>query len=718
MHHWWWGQLCIIASLMFTIPVSAGAGGQPDRATGEPRMHGTLSDTGQGRASRFSPLPTTSLTARQTLLRAMRERPTDPWPRGLGHVILAVPGTHEMLKGYHEPGGSFSPAVNSFGVSLWFTDAAGNIISTSDSVPLEQLTQRLVWSSGRLVPGIVTDTDFYRLRWDSVGIGRWQLELQLKPSLKLKPQLVIRSVGPAGGPIKALEWKGHRLLVNNRWVVTFSRSPLALTLGEEGSPGWTKAAAAQRRWEDARDGAGWGFARLDLSGATSWRVVIADQVFSPPPELHSLSTRAALEVALPESDFSAGLHAQVAHLMMGLVGRETRPGDPLNYPLNWLRDGAYVIVALARAGHLETARDLVAEFTVQDFFGGFGAEADAPGLALWALEEVAARVKQPTYDASLWPHVARKAELIVRMMTTTQPIWQPFAGRIVPQHAHRPDLQLVCEAARDGLIIGRMDHHRPLLFVNAVSYRGLLSAAAFAERTGRIADAQRWRTKAAELQQAWQRAFNTAEANNDRTYISGLWPTWIAAPVRLAYQQALAARWAAQRTDAGDFKHLPLWTYFGLAEAHQWLFTEQPERALLTLRWYWNHQASPGLYTWWEGQGEENTFGEWEKVRGWVTPPHVTPHYWTAAEMLLLQLDMLACVNEAEREPTLSIGAGIPAAWAKQPMGVSGLSTSLGLVDWQWDGRRLQIKVHRAAPVKIQLGPAFAGLTPEVKYVN
>ena len=47
----------------------------------------------------------------------MAARPSDPWPRGRGHVLLAFPGTREEDKGYHEPGGSFSPGVRSFGLA-------------------------------------------------------------------------------------------------------------------------------------------------------------------------------------------------------------------------------------------------------------------------------------------------------------------------------------------------------------------------------------------------------------------------------------------------------------------------------------------------------------------------------------------------------------------------------------------------------------------------
>src|SRR5690606_33940447 len=98
-----------------------------------------------------------------------------------------------------------------------------------------------------------------------------------------------------------------------------------------------------------------------------------------------------------------------------------------------------------------------------------------------------------------------------------------------------------------------------------------------------------------------------------------------------------------------------LWTYFTLAEAHQHLRLGRPDRAQQIIDLFASRQPAPGLYTFWEGVGEENSFGLWARTRGWARPPHVTPHYWAAAEMLLLQLAMLAYRDG----DTVVVGAGI-----------------------------------------------------------
>jgi hypothetical protein len=257
-----------------------------------------------------------------------------------------------------------------------------------------------------------------------------------------------------------------------------------------------------------------------------------------------------------------------------------------------------------------------------------------------------------------------------------------------------------------------MGFDRPLLFVNAVSYHGLLNAAALADRVEQPTDAERWRAKAAEVKRAWQKAFKPPESNNDRTYCSGLWPTWVAAPDSDAFLQRLQERWTERRDTQGGFRTMPSWTYCDIAEAHQWLLLDRADCVWKTLRWFWDHQASPGLYTWWEGDGEENTFRRWEGVRGWVHPPHVTPHYWTAAEMLLLQLDMLAYANRAISETAVVIGAGIPAEWLNQPMHVQGVTLPEGQLDWRWNGKYIHIKMRGNKKINVQLGSAFPVDTP------
>lgn len=98
--------------------------------------------------------------------------------------------------------------------------------------------------------------------------------------------------------------------------------------------------------------------------------------------------------------------------------------------------------------------------------------------------------------------------------------------------------------------------------------------------------------------------------------------------------------------------------------------------------------------------------------------PRVTPYYKTAAEMLLLQLDMLAHVDERPAKPTIVIGAGIPTAWLDRPMSVRNLSTPYGEVDWDWNGKEMRARI-RGGRLDVRLGKPFASETRlHVEYVG
>lgn len=582
----------------------------------------------------------------------MKAHPEEPFPPGKGHVVLAFPGTIADCKGYHEPGAWLSPAPGTFGVAV---------------LPQVESKQRMDGLA------IVTENPVWIARWEATAPCQYKLTLDVKQD---GVTFRLQSAGPAGGPIRSLQPDQGFLRVNGDWALSPASGPKT---GGDGD---------------------WLWAELP---APPGRSVFEIRRLSPvvPP---AYRTTFLPDMNLPDPRFGESLRAQVAHLLMGLNGSETRPGEGVNYPLTWLRDGSYALVALATSGQLSAARAVAMRFAERDFFGGFGPEADAPGLALWALEETSARLKDSTFDKEIWPHVHRKAEYILRMRRTTEPIREVVQGPIVPKHLHDANLNLVCEPARDGLIIGRMDHHRPLLFVNAVSYRGLVAAAEIATRVGAQSDANRWKRDADELQNAWLRTLDTPERDNERAATTGLWPTWVAATARDKFRAALEAQWAKARTPDGGFAKTPEWTYFDLAQAHNWLYLGDSRKAWQTLDWYLKNQASPGLYSWWEGSGEENSFGLWDNVRGWVQPKHVTPHYWTASEMLLLQYEMLAYATPAGE---LVIGDGIPVQWTRENLDVRNVFTRLGRVDWFLRDGKVEVTLDGKPVTQFRLGPAL-----------
>jgi hypothetical protein len=656
----------------------------------------------------------TLLTQRQIVLNEILAREGDPWPRGDGHVVLAEPGSPLAQKGYHEPGGSFSPSPGSFGVSIWVMDKDNHLIATSDNIPFEKITQHYHWAEGCKIPSVVTETPYYHCAWTYIDMGSWQLNLTKINNLGNRIILTFRSAGPAGGPVNSAVCDKTGLVINRRWKITPDILPVSVILGDEHKGELFKNTDHEKQ---AISPDGWAFARIEINAA-SFSVSIKDTrpLFASALTYDKTVPQFTLDV--PEKQFMESLNSQIANLMMGYTGRQTCPGEPVNYPLAWERDGAYSLMAMARSGNLKTARELSVYFAEHDFFGGFGAEGDAPGSEINVLTEVAFLLDDPAYDQWLWPHILRKLGYIDEMMNARDSVFKNFIGPLIPEmEEHLKRSQLICLKTENGLIYGAMDHHFPVLYVNAVSYRGLIQASRLAAKLGKTDISFQCVEKAGKIKEAWLRGFGQEKYENDRNYMSGVWPTWITSKDYSYYLQKSEER-RNSMWKSGVPEERPLWTYFTIAEAHQWLFLNRPDLTWETLNYFWNNQCSPGLYTFWEGNGEENSFHGWDQIRGWLKPKYVTPHYWAASEMMLLQLDMLAYFDESGPDPVLVIGGGVPEKWTKYSMSIVNYKTRYGTVSWWFEKNNMKILLEGFKnKVAIRTGLSFGNdLQPIVEY--
>ena len=635
---------------------------------------------------------------REVMTEMMKKDPKRPWPRSVGHVPLAKPGASEAEHAYHEPGGDFSPQTPSFGVSLWLCDAQGRPVLTSQTVPLHEIRQTFAPSAYPNVPAIATKTPYYEATWSRLDATRW--ELRFTNHSAYTPAIVVRSVGPAGGPVTTLDWNGEQVTVNDRWSLHVTPSPAHVVLGDENNDGWMTAQSAVTTWQGH---SGWGYARLSLSaprpGMTGeYRLVLSDSRI--PIEMHRWYKHVPeIHLNLPDSRFQESMEAQVTHLMMGLVAGETRPGDPAMFHRAWQRQGAYIVSALARSGSAHTSRVLSQFLATHDFGGGAGPEADAPGLSIWALTEAADYTADNWHDQWLWPHIVRKTRRIEDMLDARAPLMESFT---IPspydlQHGQQVRTAILAQPSQDGLIVGRVGSEWPSLYVNAVSYQGLLAAAEFAERLGKHRQAASWRERAGFLQASWQRRMVNSESAIGISTVrfgqpndSASRPQGLAQPLTTLRRSDESTSLAAQ-----------------LAQAHRALREGRTDEVWMTLRRLWDKQASPGLYTW-EGPrpSTEDVADGWQYARGWHDRGTVSPDYETAALLLLLQQDMLAYLDQSGTEPVVVIGAGVPRSWLPHQMSASGLALPGGSIAWQWDGHTMRVTLQGPSRT-IRLGPAF-----------
>jgi hypothetical protein len=632
------------------------------------------------------------INQRQITLLEKARRPADPWPRGDGHIVLGEPGSPLAQKGYYEPGGSFSPSPGSFGLSIWVYDTGNRLISTSDDIALDKITQSFFYENNSVIPAIKTITPYYTCNWFWLEPGNWKLSVEATGTNGTRVAVAIRSVGPAGGPLTSATWDSTRLLLNRRWLVIPGRLPLTVVAGNEEAGELLKPITSK----SASSESGWCFAKMQMN-AGEFHLTIKDTKPQYKGLLSYQKTIPQFNIDVPDKRFENCLQAQVANLMMGYIGRQTGPGEPINYPLAWERDGAYSLMAMAKSGQLQTARELSVYFAENDFFGGFGAEGDAPGSSINALSELAFLLNDPAYYRWVWPHIRRKVAIIDEMLNATGEIYKNFIGPLAPHiESDVKRRQLICRKKEDGLIVGTMDNHFPVLYINAISYRGLVQASRLVILLKDSSYATQCLQKAAEIKNAWTNAFGKKKYENERNFMISIWPSWITDKTNTLFAKQIEEKHQLEWGDEPAPKERPLWTYFTVAEAHQWLFLDRPDRTWKALHFFWNNQCSPGLYSFWEGSGEENTFKQWEHYRGWLQPKYVTPHYWTASEMTLLQMDMLTYIDESKKEYEIVIGAGVPEEWLSEKISVQYYRTKAGTISWEYKNNTLYVTIQNA----------------------
>ena len=653
-------------------------------------------------------------TPQQQVEAQMQLRPSDPWSRHAGHVLLAKPRSASENKAFHQLGGSFSPQAGSFGVSIWVVDRQGNIKTTSDRLPPNEIQQQftdLSALSAQKAPKILTKTKYYEASWSLPKTGSWQLSLKSLTSNQTSADdrliVMIRSVGPAGGAVSSLDWNGDRLLISDRWIVKDMPKSAKVYVGSENTSDWKREQSNRSQWQDPH---GWGYARIEINSNESGNFLIEDsqaiaELPSSPPT-SNLTSNLALD--LPDAQFVDSLKAQIAHLMMGIVGNRTYPSDPISSPLSRFRDGAYQMVALARAGQVDVAKQLSPYFAENDFVNSTVPEADIPALGIWALSEVAIALKQPEYDQWLWAHISRKAKLIENMLSSNRSGYPVLEATKFP-FSENPDFIKV------DLVAGRMTNTpNEISFnptANVMSYRALLDAATLGDRLNQTDTAKRWRSQAQKLKIAWQ----TSNQTKFLAFTNGLWPSGIAD--RDIVTQAFQKRWEGLRDTNGTFRPASQPMHINIAEAHQWIFLNQPDRVSATLKWIWQHQTSTGLYTWSSDIDEQSdkslpkSFSQWHRLRVGINQTQLIPSYWTSAEMLLLQLDMLTYINRSANTPTLIVGAGIPKDWLNKPMSIKEQLIDGNLVNWAWDGKQMNVQI-KGESLEVKLGSAFPDGTP------
>lgn len=660
----------------------------------------------------------------------MKERHPDwIWNRSDNHVILGEPESPEAFKTIVEPGNSFSPGFRSYGVSVWAR--VDGRAWAPEAMRLEDLhwsyadgflpILRCQWKAGAVT--ITTEV------WTEGDLERRSFRTHLSVTLEndgpdvldATAYVLVRSFGAAGAPVRRLAFRDRDVLVNGAVAMTFDVSPdtaVAVSYDEHATDvGQLLLGGEDDGIREAEDASSWasgaaGFTRSLAPGESSavaatcfvhagsdhlsWLRRPEGLPFERPDREGFLERWRAIlpmRLDLPDGRFADALRAQANYLAMATVGVEPRI-SPISYPLWWLRDGAYTVNALDKAGYAAWTDRAVRSVAARTPFGGFGAEGDGPGELIWIMTEHWLLTGDDDFLREVMSSIRRNADLIVRMRHTTVPIFGKTEIR-TPQMMFSDAADLMCRPARDGLIDGRMDGHFPRFWVNGWAWFGLRRAVLAGRALGE--DTSEWEREADEQLAAITRLMPGNFGENDRDVTGSIWPTGYADPEDPEVRAVFDRFWSEVRYPGGVHHPEPEWTYFEAGQAHNNVLLGLRERAWVSIDHFLTNSTAPGLYTQHEGIGDENSSLQWQRSRGWDHIPHVTPHGWTAAELLLLLRD---CLLRETREGELVIGSGIPAAWLEHDFSFAELPSHFGAVSVHWStaDRVLTVTTEREVP--------------------
>lgn len=642
--------------------------------------------------------------------------------RGSTHIFLGDPRSDGCDKTVVEPGNVYSPGVWTCGISLW--TAAGRRLASPETIDEKDIDWCFSAKDGfapviearYTMLGVAVHHRLAHIGGEGANGADFN-EVRITPSKKGTDILIaVRDVGPAGAKIRSLDWDAgtQTLLVNGSLRLTMETaaacvifpadkkfdSPIAIISvripndgssirfrTEHGFAGRTYTQFLPEERPFSKVSVSEGIARTE----TQWK--------------HTLPAR----IIAPDERIVRAYEASAQHMLAAMECSLPRIGA-VNYPHFWMRDCVIVLRALDRIGRHDLARIGCDHLAPMYFSGGFGAESDAPGEGVWALAQHARMNSDREWAKTIFPHIEARIAWLKRMLSAKTIIRAVTENR-VPHSINSPGINVLCLPAKHGLIDGRMDGHKPNLYINAWAYAGFSFGAEAAVLAGRNDRAAQWRARAADID-ARIAEHLLPEYGNDRDPIVSPYPTGVLAGQRKALSERFASFYRSKRLDAsGRRRPEKAWTYFEAAQAHNAMLLGLREEAWTTLSGMLDDGAWP-VHAWIEGAAGGNEHLPFRNdigARGWLSEKAHggnMPHNWTSAEMITFIRDMFV----RDDGDALVLGDGIPSAWLYDGavFGVSDMPTRYGAVSYRAHVKDGAVTVSCKHP-NIRLSPALRG---------
>lgn len=618
----------------------------------------------------------------------IQEHPDWIWPRSDAHTVISPLGTIDNWKTYIEPGGSFSPGFDSYGVSFLIYDSAGEYYAP-ELVQLDDIES--FWEEGHL--------PVYNCRWPA---GKLEVEIKLFTE-KVKGEIIttlifkaknisedifdgviyvtLRPYGPAGGNPYSWDYDS-----NNGWIKMAGKSIAlnhnkqivfgSVTDPDDITPYLKKGSLPEKKPESTSSALQYNVS-LSPGDVIEWQMDFIVHPSSEEPaedidEFLGKDVKSRLEtvkklwkeriervsISVPDIRVKNAFYSSISQILNNMVSDELRI-TPVSYPLFWLRDNVYMMDLLEKADLSEFLEGSYNEVVNNMFMSGLGPEADAPGEGLWILGQRMKYRPDKKWLKDVYPSVKEKAELIIKMMTTNE-VLRGICPAFLPLMPLEKNFGIYCMPQKEGLIYGIMDTHTPILWVNFWSLAGLRTAGEFAKELRHTKDEKRFKFYYDKLDAALSSKLKELLGHNDRDWASIIWPTDAFSPDTPGLKENAYNWWMSHKEHDGNLAEERNWLYFELAQAHNMFYLGLREKAWMVLERYLKKHDFPDLYVYKEGDsGCADPFGLWDRINGWHKKQGNMPHGWISAELALLIRDMLYY----EYNGQLVIGAGIPDSW-------------------------------------------------------
>lgn len=370
-----------------------------------------------------------------------------------------------------------------------------------------------------------------------------------------------------------------------------------------------------------------------------------------------------ITLELPDDRIADAMRASTGYILIALDPAGPEPG-PLAHDSLWVRDAAYVGLALLQTGHADRVRDYIPNILeAQEEDGRIPPilgddipwdvdEWDSQGQAIFLVTSYYRYTEDYATLKKWYPVLQSSAQFIADLRTSQSDVEGPARGLLPPS-----------KSAED---LG--DEERHYYWDDFWAVVGLEEAAYAARELGQEEDAEWMEAEAEELRQAILDSVEAVMGENPpyipgsveevessaaaRGTVSALWPAEVLPrdlPLIERSFDYYYRQWLAP--SEGGFVHRKgqFWPYGGTELAHAYLRLGRRDILHEILGWTLSHQTLPGTFAWAEQVNSSNNGFSGGDM----------PHAWAASSMVTLVREMVF----VEREESLMLFEGVPDWW-------------------------------------------------------